>query len=163
MGGEEIIVKSLVVFDGIAEDLQIEETLTAPASTTSCDAEYNGYSLTAVYDNATKDFTLTKAGDETLLNENTLLWTNTCVNPFDNNNSGISYTHPVTGEGMFIGAWKIQKGDCPAIILYADVFGKRAVEVCNILESISRIRLLKCASLNVLFLLALIFNVLELP
>jgi hypothetical protein len=55
-------------------------------------------------------------------------------NPFDKNNSGIPYIAPVTGEGMFVAAWKIKLEDCEPTIIYAHASGKQCTEICGGLE-----------------------------
>jgi hypothetical protein len=136
-GEENIVVEWNVIFDDGTPDLHGIKTLkninqTAPAD---C-AGYDDYTLAVEYDELTGIFTATKTGNETVLLVNDLRFSLGMVtgNPFDDNGSGVPYTDPVRGEGMFIAAWKIKLADCAPKILYATTFGKECIKFCDPIE-----------------------------
>lgn len=95
---------------------------------------YNVFSLEATYNEETKQFTVSKQGDESELQISELLFTLGGGNPFDANNSGIPYQEPVIGEGLFIAAWKIKLPDCASKILTATAWGCKFVSIKNLDE-----------------------------
>jgi hypothetical protein len=128
-GNKKIVIYTETIFDDGC-DLTVVKKLDVSNAGGFC-IGYNGFSLLANYDEDTGLFSLEKTGNEEGLIENTLLWTIGGANPFDENNSGIPYTAPVKGEGLFIARWKIKHMNCPELILNAMAWGKGCIKVCN--------------------------------
>ena len=136
-GGENIVAEWNIIFDDGTPDLHGIKTLKNISQTDPADcAGYDDYTLAVEYDENTGIFTVTKTGNETVLLANELLWTLGAVagNPFDTNNSGIPYTDPVRGEGMFVIAWRIKLADCQEKTMYATTFGKECIKFCDPIE-----------------------------
>lgn len=127
-GGESIMAYSNTVFLEKVEDVKAQKTLKGSIMLANCPG-YSAYGLTVNYDSSTGTFTATKSGNEGDLIHNELLWTLNSGDPFQM--GGIPYTGPLTAEGIFIAAWKIQLANCAPKIIYAVDYGRGCIKICN--------------------------------
>lgn len=130
-GGEKIEVYTYTVFEEACADMQIEKSIKIDEiiTSTACDSSYETYSLEVDYDTETNLFTVTKNGSLAALEVDDAKWTIDNGNPFDENNTGVPYTNPVIGAGLFIVRWKLKLPNCPMRILDAFAYGTRTTSI----------------------------------
>lgn len=126
-GGEIVRAHTYTAFLKDCADLEIEATLTIKENITnnSCDTAYAPYQLSIDHDDETGIFTATFAGNRSALEIDDARWTVDRGNPFDVNNTGIPYSGPVAGSGLFILRWKLKLPNCPTKYIDAFLNGHR--------------------------------------
>ncbi len=132
--GDAVVVYTLTQFEDGFSDLVISEKILVKIEDIGedCTLSYDEYMLEVTYDDEDGIFTVTPSGNESALEINELLWTMGGANPFDENKSGIPYSDPVTGEGLFIARWKIKLPDCNVKIIDGVAWGKKCIQICNL-------------------------------
>jgi hypothetical protein len=120
-GTENVVAYTLTQFDDGFVDYKTTRTL--KPRVVKC--EYDpALTLVVSYDESAKKFSVETIGTTENFEVDEIRWTLNGGNPYDENNTGIKYTEPVKGEGLFVATRKLKKRGCEPIFIDAVDFVK---------------------------------------